>query len=156
MMITLSLALCENYVGLSLVLRRQRRRRGAELLHSLCLPLFRPVLCGHLTPLPCYSRLAHFVAIAPLYSYYVWSRLDSPCYKLQVGISGTQLAARTTKPSRDSELTDAEFRAAAKKRGIVLPSTAKPSGRNQSYTSNPSSSSGFYCTHHGPNMSHHT
>ena len=74
--------------------------------------------------------------------------------QLQEGISNTQLIAKTAKPVKDLDITDAEFRALAKKKGISLAPTAKINGRAQ--VGNPSTSKGFYCEHHGTNSSHDT
>ena len=74
--------------------------------------------------------------------------------QLPQGISTAQVVAKTAKPTTDLELTDAEFIALAKKRGITLPPTAEPSGRNPGDNAKPPTR--WYCEHHGPNLSHHT
>jgi len=76
--------------------------------------------------------------------------------QLPQGISTAQVVAKTAKPTTDLELTDAEFIALAKKRGITLPRTAKPGGHNPGYNANPSRSQSYHCEYHGTNMSHHT
>ena len=75
--------------------------------------------------------------------------------QLQEGISETQLVSKNTKSAiKDLELSDADFRALAKKKGIALAPAVRPGGRTSYSGNQPSTSPGFYCTHHGPNPSH--